>query len=177
REDDPTAPLGVYGASKLAGEEAIRAAGGQHLVFRTAWVYAGHSHNFLRTMLRLGAERDALRVVADQIGTPTPAALIADVTARALRMDAAPSGLWHLTPTGQTSWHGFAEAIFEGAVARGLLPRAPRVEAIATADYPTPAARPAYSVLDCSALQRDFGITLPDWREGLAATLDELARS
>jgi dTDP-4-dehydrorhamnose reductase len=177
REDDATAPLGVYGASKLAGEVAVRTSGARHMIFRTAWVYAAHSHNFMRTMLRLGAERDALRVVADQVGTPTPAALLADVTARALRAGAAPSGLWHLTPTGQTSWHGFAEAILEGAVARGLLPRAPRVEAITTADFPTPAARPAYSVLDCGALQRDFGIALPDWRDGLAATLDELARA
>ena len=174
-ERDPTAPLGVYGASKLAGETAVLSSGARHMIFRTAWVYAAHSHNFMRTMLRVGAERDALRVVADQVGTPTPAALLADVTAQALRADAAPSGLWHLTPTGQTSWHGFAEAIFAGAVARGILARAPRVEAIATADYPTPAARPAYSVLDCGALQRDLGIVLPDWRAGLAATLDELA--
>jgi dTDP-4-dehydrorhamnose reductase len=176
-EGDSTAPLGVYGASKLAGEIAVLSSGARHMVFRTAWVYAAHSQNFLRTMLRVGAERDALRVVADQVGTPTPAALLADVTARVLRADAAPSGLWHLTPTGQASWHGFAEAIFEGAVARGLLPRAPRVEAITTAEYPTPAARPAYSVLDCGALQRDFGIALPDWRTGLAATLDELAKA
>lgn len=176
REDDTTSPLGVYGASKLAGEIAVLSSGARHMIFRTAWVYAAHSHNFLRTMLRVGAERDTLRVVADQVGTPTPAALLADVTAEALRVDAAaPSGLWHLTPTGQASWHGFAEAIFEGAVARGLIARAPRVEAIATADYPTPAARPAYSVLDCGALQRDFGIVPPDWRAGLAATLDELA--
>ncbi len=176
REDDTTSPLGVYGASKLAGEVAVLSSGARHMIFRTAWVYAAHSHNFLRTMLRVGAERDTLRVVADQVGTPTPAALLAGVTAQALRADATPSGLWHLTPTGQASWHGFAEAIFEGAVARGLLARAPEVEAITTADYPTPAARPAYSVLDCGALQRDFGIALPDWRSGLAATLDELAR-
>lgn len=175
REDDTTSPLGVYGASKLAGEIAVLSSGARHMVFRTAWVYAAHSHNFLRTMLRLGAERDTLRVVADQVGTPTPAALLAEVTALALRAPSAPSGLWHLTPKGQASWHGFAEAIFEGAVARGLLARAPQVEAIATADYPTPAARPSYSVLDCDALQRDFGVVLPDWRAGLAATLDELA--
>ena len=175
REDDPTAPLGVYGASKLAGEVAVRSSGARHVIFRTAWVYAAHSHNFMRTMLRVGAGRDVLRVVADQVGTPTPAALLADVTARVLRLDAAPSGLWHVTPAGQTSWHGFAEAIFAGAAACGLLPRAPKVEAIATADYPTPAARPAYSVLDCGALRRDFGIELPDWRSGLAATLDQLA--
>lgn len=175
RVDDPTAPLGVYGASKLAGEAAIRAAGGRHLIFRTAWVYAPHGHNFLRTMLRLGAERDVLRVVADQVGTPTPAALIADVTAQALAAGGERSGTWHLTAAGQTSWHGFAEAILAGAVARGLLARAPRVEAIATADYPTPARRPAYSCLDTASLQRDFGIALPDWRDGLAGVLDALA--
>jgi dTDP-4-dehydrorhamnose reductase len=174
REDDAPDPLGVYGASKLAGERAVRESGARHLVFRTAWVYAAHSHNFLRTMLRAGSERDVLRVVADQVGTPTPAALIADVTARVLRQDTERSGLWHLTPRGQTSWHGFVEAIFAGAVARGLLERAPRVEPITTADYPTPAARPAYSVLDCSALERDFGIGLPDWRDGLEATLAAL---
>ena len=177
REDDPTSPLGVYGHSKRAGELAVLGGSARHLLFRTAWVYAAHSHNFLRTMLRVGAERDELRVVADQVGTPTPAALIADVTARALQGDPQRSGVWHLTPTGQTSWHGFAEAIFEGAVARGLLARRPKVEAITTADFPTPATRPAYSVLDCTALQRDFGIQLPDWREGLAQTLDRLASS
>lgn len=174
REDDPTAPPGVYGASKLAGEQAVRASGCRHLIFRTAWVYAAHSHNFLRTMLRIGAEREELRVVADQMGTPTPAALIADVTAQVLQQSPQKSGLWHLTPLGHTSWHGFAEAIFVGAVERGLLARAPRVTAITTTDYPTPAARPTYSVLDTTALQRDFGITLPDWREGLARVLDEL---
>jgi len=174
RPDDATAPLGVYGASKLAGEDAIRAAGGRHMIFRTAWVYAAHGHNFLRTMLRLGAERDVLRVVADQVGTPTPAALIADVTARALRHPDA-SGTWHLTAEGETSWHGFAEAIFAGAVERGLLPRAPRVEAITTADYPTPAKRPAYSRLDTTTLQRDFGVELPHWTHGLGQVLDQLA--
>ena len=177
REDDPTAPLGVYGASKLAGEEAVRASGADAMIFRTAWVYASHSHNFLRTMLRVGAERDELRVVADQVGTPTPAALIADVTARALRHATGRSGTWHVTPAGQTSWHGFAEAIFAGAVARGLLARAPKVHAITTIDYPTPAARPGYSVLDTGKLQRDFGIGLPDWRDGLDRVLDELARA
>jgi dTDP-4-dehydrorhamnose reductase len=177
REDDPTAPAGVYGASKLAGEEAIRASGAPHLILRTAWVYAAHGRNFLRTILRLAGERDELRVVADQIGTPTPATLIADATARVLAQPATRSGTWHLTATGATSWHGFAEAIMQGAHARGLIARIPRVLPIATADYPTPAARPAYSVLDCSALQRDFGIALPDWQEGLSRTLDELAGS
>lgn len=174
RPDDATAPLGVYGASKLAGEEAIRVAGGRHLIFRTAWVYAAHGQNFLRTMLRVGAERDVLRVVADQIGTPTPAALIADVTAQILRADDPRSGTWHLTPTGETSWHGFAEAIFAGAVARGLIARAPTVEAITTADYPTPAQRPAYSRLDVTTLEQDFGIGLPTWQAGLDSVLDTL---
>jgi dTDP-4-dehydrorhamnose reductase len=175
REDDPTAPASVYGASKLAGEEAIRGSGAPHLIFRTAWVYAAHGRNFLRTMLRLAGERDELRVVADQLGTPTPAALIADVTARVLAQPSSRSGTWHLTAGGATSWHGFAEAIMQGAQARGLIARVPRVLPIATADYPTPAARPAYSVLDCSALQRDFGIALPSWQEGLSLTLDALA--
>ncbi len=167
REDDATAPLGVYGASKLAGEDAIRAAGGRHLIFRTAWVYASHSANFLRTMLRVGAERDVLRVVADQVGTPTPAALIADVTVQALQHDGALSGTWHLTAKGETSWHGFAEAIFAEAVAAGVLPRAPKVEAITTAEYPTPAKRPAYSHLDVAKLEQDFGVVLPRWQDGL----------
>src|SRR5690606_29047017 len=180
REDDPTAPLGVYGASKLAGEEAIRAAGGQHLVFRTAWVYAAHSHNFLRTMLRLGAERDELRVVDDQVGTPTPAALIADVTAVALRRalaDAGVSGTWHLVADGHTSWHGFAEAIFTRALDDGLLVRAPKVHAISTTEYPTPARRPSYSCLDTGGLQRDFGVSLPAWEDALRNVFRDLTAS
>ena len=175
REDDPTAPLGVYGASKLAGEEAIRASGARHLIFRTAWVYAAHGRNFLRTMLRLAAERDELRVVADQVGTPTPAALIADITAQVLRRRPTHAGTWHLTATGRTSWHGFAEAIVAGAHARGLLAAVPRVVPIATADYPTPAARPAWSVLDTDRLQREFEIRPPSWQDGLGAVLDRMA--
>lgn len=174
REDDATAPLGVYGASKLAGEVAIRASGARHLLFRTAWVYAAQGRNFLRTMLRLASERDELRVVADQHGTPTSAALIADVTARALQGDHDRSGLWHLTASGETSWHGFAQAIVAGAHARGLIASRPPVLPIASVDFPTPAARPSYSVLDCRSLQRDFGIDLPDWHEGLDRTLDAL---
>ena len=176
REDDATAPLGVYGASKLAGEEAIRAAGGRHLIFRTAWVYASHGQNFLRTMLRVGAEREEMKVVADQIGTPTPAALIADVTAQAIQHPAELSGTWHLTANGETSWHGFAAAIFAGAQARGLIARAPKVLPITTAEYPTKAKRPAYSRLDTGRLQADLGIVLPDWQEGLARVMDELAQ-
>lgn len=174
REDAPTAPLNVYGMTKRDGEDAIRAAAGHHLIFRTAGAYAEHSANFLSTMLRVGAERDVVRVVADQIGTPTPAALIADVTAHALQHAGRLSGTWHLTATGETSWYGFAEAIFAEAIARGVLPRAPRVEAITTAEYPTPAPRPAYSRLDVSRLQRDFDLTLPSWQEGLAQVMARL---
>lgn len=174
REDDATAPLGVYGESKLAGEDAVRAAGGRHLIFRTAWVYASHSANFLRTMLRVGAERDVLRVVADQRGTPTPAALIAEVTAKILQHPGNLSGTWHLTAQGETSWHGFAEAIFAEAVAQGKLARAPTVEAITTAEYPTPAQRPAYSHLDVARIQSDFGIVLPSWQDGLKRVIAEV---
>ena len=179
RADDPTDPLGVYGASKLAGEEAIAASGCRHLVLRTAWVYAAHGHNFLRTMLRLGADRDELRVVADQCGTPTPAGLIADTSARILQAvdegKAHGAGIYHLTAAGSTTWHGFAEAIFDGAQARGLLDRRPRVVPITTTDFPTRAARPAFSVLDHSALERDFALSLPHWQDGLARVLDTLA--
>lgn len=175
REDEPTAPLGVYGTSKRDGEDAVRAAGGRHLIFRTAWVYASHGANFLRTMLRVGAERDQLRVVADQIGTPTPAALIADVTAQALQHPGQLSGTWHLTASGQTSWHGFAEAIFAEALATGVLTKVPSVEAIPSAEYPTPAKRPAWSVLDNRKLQQDFGIELPTWQDGLKRVMAEIA--
>lgn len=180
REDDATAPLGVYGQSKRDGEMAIQSSGCDHLILRTAWVYAARGHNFLRTMLRLAGERDHLRVVADQIGSPTPARWIAAVTAALLaRWQAGaawPSGIVHLTASGETSWHGFAEAIFAAAVSNGLLERAPTVEPIPTSAYPTPARRPAYSCLDTSALQQRFGVSLPDWREGVTQTMAELAR-
>jgi dTDP-4-dehydrorhamnose reductase len=175
REGDPTAPLGVYGTSKLAGEQAVRDSGARHMIFRTAWVYATHGSNFLRTMLRLAAERDELRVVADQVGSPTPAVLIADVSAKVLQRPPLQSGTWHLTASGDTSWCGFAEAIIDGAHARGLIERRPQITPITTADYPTPAARPAYSVLDTSALQRDFDLCLPSWQDGLGNILDEIA--
>ncbi|MBX3710945.1 MAG: dTDP-4-dehydrorhamnose reductase [Lysobacter sp.] len=177
REDDPTAPLGVYGESKLAGEQGIRASGAAHMILRTAWVYAAHGKNFLRTMLRLGAERDTLGVVADQIGTPTSAGLIADVTAVLVPRIGPASGTWHLTASGEISWHAFAEAIFAGAVSRGLLPRAPTVHPISTADYPTPARRPAYSRLDTSRLRGDFGVELPEWRTVCDHVLDDIAGS
>jgi dTDP-4-dehydrorhamnose reductase len=174
REDDPTSPLGVYGASKLAGEQAIEASGCRRLIFRTAWVYGNHGANFMRTMLRLGAEREELRVVADQVGTPTPAPLIADVTAQVIASSPQASGVFHLTAEGQTSWHGFAGAIVAGAHRRGLLARRPQVLPISTADYPTPAKRPAYSRLDTSRLRNDMAIVLPVWEHGLDRVLDGL---
>lgn len=175
REDDPAAPLGVYGLSKRDGEEAIRGAGGRHLIFRTAWVYAEHSANFLRTMLRLAGEHERLRVVDDQYGTPTPAALIADVTAQAIQHAGQLSGTWHLTAGGRTSWYGFAEAIFAEAAVYGVLAKVPTVEPIDSSRYPTPARRPAWSVLDNHKVQRDLGINLPDWRDALKQVMAKLA--
>jgi dTDP-4-dehydrorhamnose reductase len=171
REDHPTAPLGVYGASKLEGENRIQVSGTEHLILRTAWVYATRGSNFLRTMLRLGAERDELRVVADQRGCPTPAWLIADVTARILQAGVKRSGVRHLVANGETTWHGFADEIFRQAHARGLISRLPRVLPISTSDYPTRARRPAYSVLDTQLLRSEYQLTLPDWRSALATTL------
>ncbi len=169
--DDATSPLGVYGASKLAGENAIHAAGVKHLIVRTAWVYGLHGQNFLKTMLRVGANRDELRVVSDQVGSPTPAWLIADVTTAILKQGIGAGGTHHLVSAGQTSWHGFAEAIFDEAVATGMLQRKPDVHAIPTNEYPTPARRPAWSVLDTGSLRQAYGIELPDWRGALHRTL------
>lgn len=174
-EDDIAAPLSIYGASKLAGEQAIRDSGARYVILRTAWVYAAHGKNFLLTMLRLAGERDELRIVADQYGAPTPVAWIADATTALLRHGIAVSGTWHLTARGETHWHGFATAIMDEAHALGLLQRKPAVLPITTTEYPTPAHRPAYSVLDTMRLQQDFGIMPPDWREGLKRTLRELS--
>jgi dTDP-4-dehydrorhamnose reductase len=181
REDDATAPLGAYGRSKLAGEEALRASGARHLIVRTAWVYAARGRNFLRTMLRLAGERDELRVVADQVGAPTPAGLIASATAMMLRQwlgdgdDARRDGTYHVVSSSQCSWFAFAEAIMTDAAAGGLIARMPRIVPIATADYPTRARRPAYSVLDTSKAEATFGLQLPHWRAGLESVLDALA--
>lgn len=177
--DAPTGPLGAYGRSKLAGEQALRDSGADHLTFRTAWVYAAHGHNFLRTMLRLGAERDELRVVADQHGAPTDTGLIVQGTLAALdrwrasdrAQREALAGTHHLVASGATTWHGFASAIFEKAQARDLLPHPPRVVAVTTADYPTPAVRPAWSLLDNRGFQQRFDFPLPDWREGLGKVI------
>jgi dTDP-4-dehydrorhamnose reductase len=178
----PAAPLGAYGRSKLAGEQALQDSGADHLIFRTAWVYAAHGHNFLRTMLRLGAERDELRVVADQHGAPTDTDLIVSASLAALDrwQDANATlrkqlaGTHHLVASGATTWHGFASAIFVQAVDRGLLARAPQVLPIATVDYPTPAQRPVWSLLDNRGFQQLFDFQLPDWREGLGKVIGEL---
>lgn len=183
REDDAVAPLGVYGRSKLAGEQSLRDSGCDHLILRTAWVYAAHGHNFLRTMLRLGGERERLAVVDDQHGTPTSAALIADVSAKILQhlstLDAqqrqAHLGTFHLVAGGETTWCGFARAIMARGVAAGLLERAPQVDAIDSAQFPTKAKRPANSVLDTTRLRETFDITLPSWQQGLDQVIAELA--
>lgn len=176
REDDATAPLGVYGASKLAGEQRIQASGAQHLILRTAWVYGMRGSNFLRTMLRLGSEREELRVVADQHGCPTPAWLIADVTAGILQQGVKAPGIRHLVASGETTWHGFAEAIFAQAQAMGLIARRPRVIPIATSEYPTRARRPAYSVLDTRQMRQEYRFDLPSWEQALRSTLAGVAQ-
>ncbi|MEO4046784.1 dTDP-4-dehydrorhamnose reductase [Pseudomonas sp. CAU 1711] len=173
REDDPTAPLGVYGRSKLAGEQAIRAVGGAHLILRTSWVYSLHGRNFLLTMQRLLQEREELRVVADQIGAPTWAGSIARATAELIRHwrdgHAGPWGIYHLSGQGQTSWFGFAEAIAAQLHARGK--SCARVVPIPSSAYPTPAQRPLNSRLDCSRLRRDWRISLPNWHDALLECL------
>lgn len=182
--DATTAPLGAYGRSKLAGEKALQASGAAYMLFRTAWVYAPHGNNFLRTMLRLGAERDELSVVADQEGAPTSTETIVQATLAALtawqesnaQQRVALQGIQHLVASGHTNWHGFASAIFERAYARKLLTRIPIVLPIATSQYPTPAKRPAWSVLDNQGFQHCFGYALADWQEGLDHVLDTLAK-
>lgn len=177
-EDDVPRPNGVYGASKLAGERGILAAHPRAIILRTAWVCSPTGHNFLKTMLRLGAERDSLDVVDDQRGAPTFAAdLAAAVAAMAPRLIAAPAGdpafgIFHLTGAPHTTWHGFASAIFAGAATRGLA--VPHLRAIATSDYPTRAARPADSRLDCSRIASIHGIAAADWRAALEQCLDAL---
>ena len=184
KESDETGSLSVYGASKLAGEAAVREAAGQYLIVRTSWVYAPTGSNFLRTIMRLAAEREELRIVADQIGAPTSAAIIADALAAFFASAGAlPSviertgGLVHVAAAGSTSWHGFATAIVEGLRARGVPLKVERLVPIGTADYPTRAQRPINSRLDLSKLQQVLGRSTPDWSAGLATVLDDLVAS
>lgn len=170
-ENDKTNPLNVYGRTKLAGEQAIQEAGGRYFIFRTSWVYAPQGHNFLRTMLRLGSERDELKIVDDQFGAPTSASAIADATRAAVDKAAANApayGVYHMTCGGETTWCRFAQEIFS------LQPsgeRLPRVIPISSSEYSTPAARPANSVLSNEKLQAQLGIVMPDWRSALVETM------
>ncbi|NBC95949.1 MAG: dTDP-4-dehydrorhamnose reductase [Deinococcus-Thermus bacterium] len=169
--DAGVAPLGAYGRTKLAGEEGVRAAGGPHAILRTSWVFSPHGANFVKTMLRLAETRDALTIVADQIGGPTPARAIAEACltiAGRLAADPALSGTYHFSGAPDTSWAGFARAIF-AAVGRDVA-----VTDIPTSDYPTPAPRPLNSRLDCTATAEAFGVARPDWRAGLRETLAAL---
>ncbi|MBV8501411.1 MAG: dTDP-4-dehydrorhamnose reductase [Paucibacter sp.] len=178
-ETAPTGPLSVYGASKLAGDQAIAASGCAHLILRTSWVYAARGGNFAKTMLRLGAERDSLRVIADQIGAPTGADLLADLSAHMIRATLARpelSGLYHATAAGETSWHRYACHVIEFARAQGvpIKVRHEAIEAIDTTDYPTPARRPLNSRLSTRKLQQTFGLALPDWTVGVDRMLKEI---
>jgi dTDP-4-dehydrorhamnose reductase len=175
-EGDVPTPLNAYGRSKLEGEEAVAAAGGAHLVFRTSWVYGLRGRNFLRTIQRLAGERDVLRVVDDQVGAPTWSRMIADAVAvvlgrlaalgRGFAGEGGPWGTYHLSAGGETTWHGFAEAILSSLP--GLAAPAPRIVPVSTAEYGAAAVRPRYSVLDCRRAAATFGVRLPDWREQLA---------
>lgn len=177
-ESDPTAPINAYGRSKLAGEIAVAAACPRHVILRTSWIYSPFGANFVRTMLRLGAERETLGVVDDQRGCPTYAPHLADaILAIAGQLDGAATadprwGLYHAAGSGEATWCGFAREIFRTTAARGL--PTPALQAIATSAYPTPARRPANSRLDCAKLAATFGLRLPDWQDGTRACLDRL---
>ena len=176
-ETDPTSPTGVYGATKLAGEQAVLAACPRAIIVRTAWVYSATGKNFVRTMLKLGETRDHLRVVADQRGCPTAADDLADIVLGIARQAQAGwrdefAGIFHSCGTGETSWHGLAETVFADAGRHGA--RVPTVEAITTAEFPTPAKRPADSRLDCGKLERVFGLRQPDWHASVARVVDAL---
>jgi dTDP-4-dehydrorhamnose reductase len=184
RETDATGPLGVYGSSKLAGDQAVARGNAKHLVFRTSWVFDSWGQNFARSILKAACARDELKVVSDQWGAPTRAALIADVTATALRQAlhaSAPlglAGIYHLAASDFTNWHAYATLLVEEGARAGLPVRADasRVKAIPAADYPTRARRPANSRLDTGKLQRAFGLSLPPWQDGVRAVVAELAR-
>ena len=177
-ESDATAPLGVYGATKLAGEQAIQASNCKHLIFRTSWVYGARGNNFAKTMLRLAQERDSLSVINDQIGAPTGADLLADVTAHAIRIVQSKkelSGLYHLVASGETSWHGYASYVIDTAEKMGmeLKTNLDSITPVPTSAFPTPAERPKNSRLNTGKLQRNFGLNLPEWQSGVTRMLTE----
>jgi dTDP-4-dehydrorhamnose reductase len=181
-ESDPVNPQSVYGESKWLGEEAVRSAGANHVILRTSWVFGHHGNNFLKTILRLAQERSALNVVADQIGAPTSAALIADVTRRIIEVvsgvDALDvSGTYHLSAQGNTSWHGYAAHIVREASARhfNLALTLDALKPISTAEYPTPAKRPKNSRLNCTKLMDCFAFPLPAWQEGVNDVVEILS--
>ncbi|NKB21369.1 MAG: dTDP-4-dehydrorhamnose reductase [Alphaproteobacteria bacterium] len=181
-ESDESAPLNVYGRSKRDGEIAIQESGAAHLIFRTSWIYAQHGRNFLQTMERLFLECDEVTVVDDQIGTPTSARSLAEATASIIRMGLdtpelyrEKSGTYHVTGAGEISWHGFASRYFAARQSQGVSYRCKAVMPISTDGYPTPARRPAYSVLNSSKLERTFGVKLPSWETQLAGFLDDIS--
>jgi dTDP-4-dehydrorhamnose reductase len=176
-EDSPVSPVNYYGASKLAGEQAITASGCKHLIFRTSWVYGARGNNFAKTMLRLAKDRETLNVIADQLGAPTGAELLADVVAHAIvKAQAEPgvSGIYHLAPEGEISWHGYAQFVIEFAKAQGEALAVSTVLPIPTSAYPTPAARPLNSRLDTQKLRDTFSLHLPDWQRGVTRMLMEV---
>jgi dTDP-4-dehydrorhamnose reductase len=181
-EDDPTNPLSVYGQTKWLGEKSVAQHCARHLILRTSWVVGVHGNNFLKTMLRLAAERDALRVVADQIGVPTSTQLLAQVTLTMLKtMLQAESndkrfGIYHVAASGETSWHAYAQYVIAGAIRRGaqLKVKPESIEPIATSAYPLPAPRPANSRLNTDKVRKNFGVPISLWLEGVDAILDEL---
>ena len=179
-ETDTPAPLSVYGQTKLEGEQAIQAAGPNHLIFRTSWVYAARGENFAKTMLRLAQERERLTVIDDQFGAPTSADLLADVTAHALRQllrRPTDAGLYHLVAGGETSWHGYANYVIAHSqrTQAAIKIVAKEVVPVPTSAFPTPARRPRNSRMDTSKLQTTFGLKLPHWQQGVARMLDEVS--
>lgn len=176
-EADAPAPLSVYGQTKWAGEQAIINSGCAHLIFRTSWVYAARGNNFAKTMLRLAAEREQLNVISDQIGTPTGADLIADISAHAIRATQQTprlAGVYHLAARGETTWHGYAEFVITTARARGQVLKVHAINPIPTSQYPTPATRPLNSRLNTQKLRSQIGLALPQWQDGVARMLDEI---
>lgn len=179
REDDPTGPLSVYGRTKLDGEQAIRAAAPRHLILRTSWVYAARGGNFAKTMLRLAREREQLTVVDDQVGAPTGADLLADVTAHALRAllaDPGKGGTYHVAAAGATSWHGYARFVVGKAQQRGEKFQSPpqRILPVSSAEFKAAAPRPHNSRLDTDRFRSTFGLVLPSWEQGVARMLEEI---